>query len=212
MRYEDWTFREAEVRLAEHRALREALGLPVVPDYTTLSRFLRRLTAEVLAHTLSAVVHRWIPEIDGPATVAVEATGLTPGAVSTCFVKRIKDRAPDFPWRHWRKWTMAIAVDRQVILAQTARRGPTHDCAILRPLVSTAHARVPIGVVRAEAECDSERHHQPIRQTLQAQRLIPAKRGGANWRIQGVRAQMCQAFPADLHSRRALIERLLSAV
>jgi hypothetical protein len=27
MRYEDWTFREAEVRLDEHRALRQVLGL-----------------------------------------------------------------------------------------------------------------------------------------------------------------------------------------
>ena len=42
MRYEDWTFREVEVRLAEHRELREALGLRQVVDYTTLYRFLRR--------------------------------------------------------------------------------------------------------------------------------------------------------------------------
>jgi hypothetical protein len=27
MRYEDWTFREAEVRLGEHRELRQTLGL-----------------------------------------------------------------------------------------------------------------------------------------------------------------------------------------
>ena len=43
MRYEDWTFREAEVRLAEYSELRRALGLCSVPDYTTLYRFLRRL-------------------------------------------------------------------------------------------------------------------------------------------------------------------------
>jgi hypothetical protein len=47
MRCEDWAFREAEVRLAEHREPRAALGLPVVPDDTTLYRFLRRLTVEV---------------------------------------------------------------------------------------------------------------------------------------------------------------------
>jgi hypothetical protein len=29
MRYEDWTFRETEVRLAEHRELRAALGVAV---------------------------------------------------------------------------------------------------------------------------------------------------------------------------------------
>jgi hypothetical protein len=41
MRYEDWTFREAEVRRCEHRELREALQLRCVPDHTTLYRFLK---------------------------------------------------------------------------------------------------------------------------------------------------------------------------
>ena len=43
MRFEDWTFREAETRLREHQELRAALKLQAVPDYTTLYRFLRRL-------------------------------------------------------------------------------------------------------------------------------------------------------------------------
>jgi hypothetical protein len=38
MRYEDWTFREAEVRLREHQELRQTLGLKSVPDFTTLYR------------------------------------------------------------------------------------------------------------------------------------------------------------------------------
>src|SRR6202161_2723554 len=43
MRYEDWTFREAEVCLGEHRELRQALRLVSVPEFTTLYRFLQRL-------------------------------------------------------------------------------------------------------------------------------------------------------------------------
>jgi hypothetical protein len=35
MRYEDWTFRAAEIRLAEHGELRRALELQVVPDHST---------------------------------------------------------------------------------------------------------------------------------------------------------------------------------
>src|SRR3989442_8662440 len=58
MRYEDWTFREAEVRLSEHRELRRALGLASVPDYTTVYRFLRRLQEADLAHALQEVVLR----------------------------------------------------------------------------------------------------------------------------------------------------------
>jgi Transposase domain (DUF772)/Transposase DDE domain len=179
MRYEDWTFREAEVRIAEHRELRAALGLDHVPDYTTLYRFLRRLDETVLEQILSPVVQRLISQPSPQATVAVDATGLAPGAISTCFVKRAKDRGEGFTWRHWLTWTMAVDVDRHLILAQAARRGPTKDCALWRPLVSAAHARVPIGVVLADAEFDSERNHQHIRHTLQAHSVIPARRGGA---------------------------------
>jgi hypothetical protein len=58
MRYEDWTFREAEVRLAEHSQLRAALGLQHGPDYTTVYRFLRRLDEAVLEQLLRVVLHR----------------------------------------------------------------------------------------------------------------------------------------------------------
>src|SRR5258708_35688625 len=58
MRYEDWTFREAEVRLREHRDLREVLQLQTVPDYTTLYRFLRRLEDDTLHRGLGETVPR----------------------------------------------------------------------------------------------------------------------------------------------------------
>jgi hypothetical protein len=116
-----------------------------VPDHTTLYRFLRRLDEAVLEQLLSAAVQQLVPQPSPPAMVAVDATGLTPGAVSTFFVKRVKDREAGFTWRHWLKWTMVVDVERRVILAQTARRGPTNDCAVLRPLVSAANQRVPTG-------------------------------------------------------------------
>lgn len=48
MRYGDWTFREAEVRLGEHRELHQTLGLSSVPDFTTLYCFLQRLDGQVI--------------------------------------------------------------------------------------------------------------------------------------------------------------------
>jgi len=104
IRYEAWTFREPDVRLAEHSELRAALGLQHVPDYTTLYRFLRRLNEAVLEQILSAVIQWLVPQPDRYTTVAVDATGLAPGAISTFFVKRAKDRGEGFTWRHWLKW------------------------------------------------------------------------------------------------------------
>jgi hypothetical protein len=213
MRYEDWTFRETEVRLAEHRELRTALGLVSVPDYTTLYRFMRRLSLELLNTVLTTTLQS-LPNLEASdkATVAVDATGLASGAISTFFVKRAKDRGNGFEWRHWLKWLVVVDTKRRAIVAQQARRGPYNDCATLRPLVNTASQAIPIGCVLADAEFDSERNHQYIRKQLQAASIIPAKRGKSTWRIQGVRAQMRKRFPRRKYGQRALIESVFSAV
>lgn len=214
MRYEDWTYREAEVRLAEHSELRCALGLRSVPDYTTLNRFLGRLEEAAITRALNEVVHRMA--LPGPrrrrAQVAVDATGLSPGAISTFFVRRMyHHNQQPMPWRHWLKWLVVVDLQRQLVLAQKAHAGPTNDGANLRPLVDAAHTVSAIGLVLADAEFDSELNHTHVRKHLQARSVIPAKRGKKTWRIRGVRAQMRDHFPRRIYSRRALVETVFSA-
>src|SRR6202045_2594737 len=111
MRYEDWTFREAEVRLGEHRELRQALRLVSVPDFPTLYRFLQRLDDA----TINRAVGETVRQLRGTrkkgrrrARVAVDATGLAQGAVSTFFVRRMHHHGQKpMPWRHWLKWVVA---------------------------------------------------------------------------------------------------------
>jgi hypothetical protein len=50
--------REAEVRLGEHRELRQVLGLVSVPDFTTLYRFLQRLDDQTIDHAVGETVRR----------------------------------------------------------------------------------------------------------------------------------------------------------
>lgn len=215
MRYEDWTFRETEVRLREHREFRRALRLQSVPDHTTLYRFLKRLDEQKInqalgeaARRLGAVGHR-----RGRARMAVDATGLAQGAISTFFVRRMYHHTGQpLPWRHWLKWLVTVDVDRQIILAQAARTGSWNDCANLPLLVEAANQVAPIGLVLADAEFDSERNHTYIRQQLGARSIIPAKRGKKTWRIQGVRAEMRRAFPRRPYARRALVETVFSTV
>lgn len=216
MRFEDWTFREAEVRLAEHSDLRSALGLASVPDHTTLYRFMRRVSDEMLDTVLIAVADRLRPRRRGPkrkkAVVAVDATGLAPGSVSTFFVNRQRDRGEGLEWRHFTKWAVVVDVVRHIVLAQSARQGPCNDSATLRPLVSAARRAAPISVVLADAEFDSELNHQHVREVIGAQSVIPAKRGKACWKIKGVRAQMRRHFPRRQYSQRANVESVFSAV
>ncbi len=211
MRYEDWTFREAEVRLNEHRELRRALGLHQVPDHSTMCRFLLRLPEESIGRALAEAARRF-PRRRRRARVAIDGTGLSSGAVSTFFVRRMHHHGQKpLPWRHWLKWLVVADLDEQLLLSQTARRGPWNDCASLRPLLDSAHRVAPIQLVLADAEFDSEKNHTFVRQQLKALSVIPAKRGKKTWRVRGVRAHMRRAFPQRLYRRRALVESVFSA-
>lgn len=202
MRYEDWTFREAEVRLSEHRELRQTLELSQVPDFTTLYRFLQGLDGPSLDRALDETVRRMRGgrgHGQRRARVAVDATGLAQGAVSTYFVRRLHHHGQKaLPWRHWLKWLVVADLDQQLLLSQSARRGPWNDCGSLPRVVQTASHETRIGWVLADAEFDSERNHTYIRQRLGARSVIPAKRGKKTWRVRGVRAEMRRAFPRKL--------------
>ena len=219
MRYEDWTFRATEVRLAEHAELRKVLQLQVVPDYSTLFRFMLRIDEQLLAQVLREVVRRLEKHRPPPAkqdrTVAVDATGLAPGAISTFFIRRREHRGGSpTPYRYWLKWLIAVDPRLRLILAQKAHAGPTNDCATLPPLLDQV-ANGPqqrIGLVLADAEFDSERNHQHIRQQLGAQSIIPPKRSKAGWKLTGVRAQMRSNFPAELYRQRVQAESVFSAI
>jgi hypothetical protein len=109
MRYEDRTFREAEVRLREHGKLRRVLGLQQVPDHTTMCRFLFRLPEEAIGRALAEVARRY-PRRRRRARVAVDATGLSSGAISNFnfFVPRVHHHTKKpLPWRHWLKWLVS---------------------------------------------------------------------------------------------------------
>jgi Transposase DDE domain len=147
------------------------------------------------------------------ARVAVDATGLAQGAVSTFFVRWMHHhRQKPLAWRHWLKWVVVTDLDQQSLLSQIARRGPWNDRGNFPTVVAAASEQTRIGLVLADAEFDSERNHTYIRRELGAQSVIPAKRGKKTWCLQGVRAQMRRAFPRRLYRRRALIESLSSSV
>jgi hypothetical protein len=212
MRYEDWTFREAEVRLSEHAELRSALQLKSVPDYTTLYRFLARLDVEDMARVMDEIVRRMPGRWRSPATVSIDATGLAQGAVSSYFIRRAEHFGqPQRTWKHWLKWLTVVDLKRQLILAQYARQAPWNDCATLPVLVTRAHQHTPIGCVLADAEFDSERNHTFCRQQLKAHSVIPAKRRSSR-RASGVRLEMREHFPSQEYAQRSLIETVFSTV
>ena len=215
MRYEDWTFREAEVRLREHAELRAVLRLSSVPDYSTVYRFLQRLPDDTIESALEESVRRLRRSSRRGrrrACVAVDGTGLAQHAVSTYFIRRIEQHAGGKTrYKHFLKWLIVVDVDRQIILAQRARQGPWCDTRALPGLVDAASRTMPIGVVLADAEFDSEANHRHVRGMLGAHSIIPAKprRGVPRG---GIRYQMYRTFPRQVYGPRAKIETVFSVI
>jgi hypothetical protein len=218
MRYEDWTFREAEVRLREHRELRTVLGLSRVPDYTTVYRFLRRLPDDTIERVLGASVRQLRQSSRrgrGRAAVAVDGTGLSPHAVSTYFIRRLAQYSGGkTPYRHYLKWLLVVDVDRQIILAQQVRQGPRCDTPALPGLVDAASRLLPrpIGLVLADAEFDSEANHRHIRGVLGARSVIPTNPRRGIPKGGKARSQMHRAFPRKAYGPRAKIETVFSVI
>ena len=211
MRYEDWTFREAETRLREHQELRAALKLPAVPDYTTLYRFLRRLDDDTVERGLSETVRLLRGRRRRPVSAAMDGTGLSYNSVSTFFVRRMEQHTEHSSrHRRWLKWVIVVDVQQQILLAQRAHQGPGSDVRALPGLLDVAARGAPLRLVLADAEFDSEPNHEYIRQRLGARSIIPAKRRGIP---QGtIRNQMFRAFPKKPYRQRAKIESIFSAV
>ncbi len=116
---------------------------------------------------------------DEPAsTVAVDATGLAPDAIGTCYVQRAHDRGgKPMLRRRWLKWS----TKHQVLLAQAACSGPYNGSVMLRPLTDADREVTPLGAVLADTEFDSEQNHRHVRERLGAGSVIPAKRGKTLW-------------------------------
>ena len=122
--YEDWTFREAEVRLDEHRELRQAPGLRNVPNFTTLYGFLQHLDDQTIDGAVVENVHRlcgWRRHGCKRARVAVDATGLAQGAVNTISARWMHHRGQKLlPWRIWIR-SLCCRKSRDTDLGTTAR-------------------------------------------------------------------------------------------
>jgi hypothetical protein len=213
MRYEDWTFREAEVRLREHGELRGVLQLRTVPDYTTLYRFLKRLDDDTVERGLGETVRRLRRgRTHVRVSAAVDGTGLSHHSASSFFIRRIEQHSRGMTrHRHCLKWLIVADVKQQIVLAQRARQGPRCDTRALPALVDAAGRRVPLREVLADAEFDSEANHQYIRQRWRAHSIIPAnpRRGVPQ---AAFRRQMYLAFPQKPYGQRAKVETIFSVV
>ena len=168
-----------------------------VYSHTTLYHFLRRLDERgALVAALNETIRR-LPKPDHheqePAAIlAVDPTGLAPGAISTS-TSGVRISAAVSPYcgvDGLSGWSWSTRIVRWVLAQEacsraltTARRCCDHSWTLPTRLLRQ-------GVVLADAEFDSEHNHRHVHERLAAASVIPAKRGKATWHVQGYGAKM----------------------
>ena len=224
-------YRTAQETLEVSDGLRDAIGLSVVPDYSTLWRFAHdKATAEVVATALVETVRRFKASghdpPPGPALVAIDSTGMFCGHASRYFdQRRRKGSTATYKARAYQKWVAALWVGPQLVTAQLSKPGPCGDYPDLPPLAERSVASVPGALILADAGYDSERNHVFCRESLGVETLIPAKTRRYVAGPQGqYRAEMvarlgCATLDADgepeprkTYGQRWLVETLMSVV
>jgi len=171
-----------------------ALKLSQVPDHSTLWWFSQhKVTPELLQEALAQtvrVLERQAPPNEPPSgadtradtgQVALDSTGLFLGQTSRYFAWRKSQHRPERQQRGWLKWSGALWIEPQLLLAQHVRPGPSGDFSDLVPLAARASSVRSFQQLLADGGFDSEANHCFCRQQLGCDSLIPAhnRRGRA---------------------------------
>ena len=134
MRYEDWTFRKAEVGLSEHVELQSMFQLNSVSDYTTLYCFLTRLREEGVARANrgGCAAHAEEKGKSGHCGGGCHWIGAKPDEFLLCAPNASSHTAAHTLGIR-AKWLTVVDVDRQLFRAQSTPQGPWNHCTNLSP-------------------------------------------------------------------------------
>ena len=167
--FRKFTYEELMTDLADNISLREYLGLVKIPDFTTLIKFSKKLTSELLERLMSAF-QTLIPE---PKRVAIDSTSISLDNASSHYCKRI-----DKPYkkRPFLKTTFFVDIDNYLILLHKSRRTNRHDTIDAKSLFRKFEQKFNPSVIYADRGYDDEKIFEFIDEVLLATPLILQRR------------------------------------
>jgi hypothetical protein len=188
-------YRGLAAHLADHSDLRAALGLQVVPHFTTPQKASRRLLRQRVAKRLfRATIRRFLQRRRRLKRAALDSTGLDCGHASRYYIRRrqgFAKRWQTVSYSHYAKLEAAFDCDSHLMVGMLVGRGPRPDTDRFIPLLDTALANVPIDSALADAGYDSELNHRYARERRGVRSYIPAAIGRPTAKL-----------PTGLHRRR----------
>lgn len=163
--------------------LRQAIGLKIVPHFTTLQKASRRLLTQDRVRRLLADTVRRVRRRKHVKYAAVDSSGFDVHHASRYFVYRTavnqKDKEPKKPvkYKHYGKLMVIVCCATHAILAAVASAGPTPDIAELEGVMDQLPGGQVIHHMVGDAGFDSGFNHWLLRDYHGIRSTIPPEHG-----------------------------------
>lgn len=174
-------YRGLSALLADLGELRQALGLPSAPHFTTLQKASARLLQTPRTQKLfRAAVRRFFGRRRRVKRAAFDSTGMECGSRSHYFVRRRHAALNGWQtvaYSRYAKLEVAVDCESHVILGVLVGRGPRVDVDRFVPLLNATLLTVRPEIVVADAGYDSEGNHRYAREEQGIASFMPATHG-----------------------------------
>jgi hypothetical protein len=174
-------YRGLACHLIDHSDLRAALGLEVVPHFTTPQKASRRLLRQRKVRRLfRRTIHRFLGRRKRLKRTALDSTGLDCGRASRYYIRRRARGTKQWQtvaYSRFAKLESAFDCESHLMVGVLVSRGPRPDADRFVPLLDNTLANVQVESALADAGYDSEANHRYAREQCGIRSFIPATIG-----------------------------------
>jgi hypothetical protein len=195
--------------LVEAHYLRMFLQMSRIPHFTTLQKFMDRITGTFLQRMISS----FIALINvNHIFFGIDSSGFKSTHSSQYYIERTRLRKR----KKWIKLSVGADVLKQIICSIKIRRAPhaRHDNIDFKPIITRTSEIRPLSVVVADKGYDSEENHALVREHLKAYSVIPPRNMHVPiWKTHGrYRKQMKCGYTKLLYNQRNKDETIMSVI
>ncbi len=188
--------------------IREELGLTSIPHFTTLQKFLCRIKPIYLDILFKCTLKIFYSHDDIIPITAIDSSGFTSGYCSHYYSERTgKIR------KHFLKTSIVVDIDQQVITGFKISKSRVHDSEHAFSLLKECHKHHKSDCYLMDKGYDSEKMHRFIRESLNADSIIPARSHQYSKNVWGkYRKEMTDHFDFLRYRKRFLVETKFSVL